>query len=281
MHSSTNPEAAADAALFTDTHAHLSLVEERLGREAVSELLVAYGLAYASQRTADDVSLAPFIVDIGTRPGDLGPRLERFGEFPFIHFAAGLWPGLESFKAPDAALAALARDLDVSRCSALGECGLDYHHMEASASAQIALFEAQAEMAVQRGLPLIVHSRDAFDDTLAVVAKAAERIPVIIHCFGYEAAEAVKFLDCGCALSFAGNLSYRNSEALRAALALVPLDRLLFETDAPYMNPLPRRGKPSTSLDIGRTMELAASLRMVPRETLAAAVQANAFRIFA
>ena len=280
MYSGKDPEAAADTALFTDTHAHLGLVEERLGGEAVSELLAAYGFAYASQRVAADLSLAPFIVDIGTKPGDLAKRQDRFGEFPFIRFTAGLWPGLESLETPDAALAALAGDLDRPRCSALGECGLDYHHMEASASAQIALFEAQADMAAERGLPLIVHSRDAFGDTLAVVAKAAKRFPVIIHCFGYGAAEAVKFLDCGCVLSFAGNLSYRSSEGLRAALALTPLDMLLFETDSPYMNPLPRRGKPSTSLDIGRTMEFAASLRMIPLETLAAAVQANALRIF-
>jgi TatD DNase family protein len=280
MHNATDPEVKAGAALFTDTHAHLSLVEERLGREAVGGLLAAYGLVSASHGPADDAMLRPFIVDIGTRPGDLGPRLERFDEYPFLRFTAGLWPGIESLEAPEAALTALAGDLDRPRCCALGECGLDYHHMEAPAGAQIALFEAQADLAAERELPLIVHSRDAFADTLAVVAKAARRIPVIIHCFGYGAAEAAEFLDSGCTLSFAGNLSYRSSEGLRAALALVPLDRLLFETDSPYMNPLPRRGKPSTSLDIGRTLELAAALRMLPLEDLATAAQANALRIF-
>ncbi len=267
-------------ALYTDTHAHLGLVEERLGRQAVDEMLAAYSLAYASKGSDGKAEKAPFIVDIGTRPGDLGRRLEKFGTFPFLRFTAGLWPGPESLEAPEAALAALSGDLDASRCSALGECGLDYHHMAASASAQIALFEAQADMAMQRELPLIVHSRDAFADTLAVAAAAARRIPVVIHCFGYGAEEAEKFLDAGCSLSFAGNLGYKKSEGLRAALALAPLDRLLFETDSPYMNPLPARGKPSTPLDIVRTMECAASLRKLPPEVLATAAQANAFRIF-
>ncbi|MDP2791255.1 MAG: TatD family hydrolase [Rectinemataceae bacterium] len=267
-------------ALFTDTHAHLSLVEERLGGQAVKGLLEAYRLRYASKGPGDGIERAPFIVDIGTRPGDLRQRLKKFGAFPFLRFSAGLWPGLESLEAPAAALAALASDLDFPQCSALGECGLDYHHMLAPARAQIALFEAQADMALQKDLPLIVHSREAFEDTLAVVTRVAGRIPVVIHCFGYGAGEAAKFLDAGCTISFAGNLSYKNSEGLRASLVLAPLDKILFETDSPYMNPLPSRGKPSTSLDIGRTMECAAALRTMPLEALALAAQANALRIF-
>ncbi len=259
--------------VFTDTHAHLALVEERLGRPAVDAVLGRY--AAAGIATA-----APFIVDIGVNPGDLARRLAGFGGHPFVRFAAGLWPGRESLANPEAALAALAADLASPRCAALGECGLDYHHMEAPERAQIALFEAQAAMAAQAGLPLLVHSREAFADTLAVAGGAAGQIPVVIHCFGYGAREAEAFLERGCHLSFAGNLTYRKSEGLREALAAAPLDRILFETDSPYMNPMPRRGEPSTSLDLGRTMAAAAEIRGLPLEELAAAAQSNALRIF-
>ncbi|MCE1196144.1 TatD family hydrolase [bacterium] len=279
------PQAASPvrSGVFTDTHAHLALVEERLGRVVVEAVLERYaeaGAAAEGGRSGAGAVSAPFIVDIGVNPGDLAPRLAGFGAYPFLRFAAGLWPGRESLGDPEAALAALAADLASPRCAALGECGLDYHHMEASERAQIELFEAQAAMAAQAGLPLLVHSREAFADTLAVAGGVAGKIPVVIHCFGYGAREAAAFLECGCHLSFAGNLTYRKSDGLREALAAAPSDRILFETDSPYMNPMPHRGKPSTSLDLARTMAAAAEIRGVALEELAAAAQANAIRIF-
>ena len=179
------PEEKGAPGVFTDTHAHLALVAERLGRHAAEAMLGRYAAAVPAA--------APFIVDIGVNPGDLAPRLAAFGGYPFVRFAAGLWPGRESLADPEAALAALAAYLASPRCSALGECGLDYHHMEAPERDQIGLFEAQAAMAVSAGLPLLVHSRDAFADTFAVACGAAKKIPVVIHCFGYGAREAAAF----------------------------------------------------------------------------------------
>lgn len=277
------PEAAPEAAgppRYTDTHAHLRYVASRLGERALEALLDAYGLAWAEATPADRRSSAPFILDIGTDPGDLAPRAERLGKYPFLRFAAGLWPGKESLERPAKALALLENDVDSPLCCALGECGLDYHHMEASREEQIRLFEEQAVMAVRKALPLIVHSRKAFEDTLAVVSNYSARIPVVIHCFGYGEKEAEKFLERGCTLSFAGNITYKNSERLVGALRLAPLGKILLETDAPYMNPSPLRGRASTPLDISRTMEFAAASRGVSVEALSAAVQANALRIF-
>lgn len=270
---------------FTDSHAHLSLVESRLGKEVVDALLSTFSSAWTSvggviDADSDALSRAPFIMDIGIRPGDLSPRIDRFGAYPFVRFSAGLWPGGESLDKPREALKSLEKDLGSPRCVALGECGLDYHHMEAPRSEQIALFEAQAAIAVERALPLIVHSREAFEDTLAVVSNVSSRIPVIIHCFSYGASSAKRFIEAGCFLSFAGNITYKNSEELRRALQATPADRLLMETDSPYMNPMPSRGKPSTSLDIGRTIARAALLKEMSDEALAASAQANAFRIF-
>jgi TatD DNase family protein len=268
----------ASQRVFADSHAHLSLVEARLGGEIVSALLSAYSSAWAA--SAGNVGAAPFMVDVGIRPGDLASRVDRFGSYPFVRFSAGLWPGKESLEKPRETLEALGKDVGSARCCALGECGLDYHHMEAPRSEQIGLFEAQVALAVDRGLPLIVHSREAFEDTLAVVSDAASRVPVIIHCFGYGEAQAASFLEKGCMLSFAGNITYKKSEELQRALQATPTDRLLMETDSPYMNPMPYRGKPGTSLDIARTIEYAARLKGMTVENLASAAQANAFRIF-
>jgi TatD DNase family protein len=262
-------------AVHTDSHAHLLHVAERLGGAALEEVLAAYAAACDASRGG------VFILDIGTDPGDLGTRIEKLGKRPFLRFSAGLWPGKAVFDDPSRALSALEADLATGACSALGECGLDYHHMEAEPRVQRALFEAQALMAVESGLPLVVHSRDAFLDTLGVVAEIAGAVPVVIHCFGYGAAEAERFLAAGCLLSFAGNSTYRSSGSIREALVLTPTDRILFETDCPYMNPLPSRGKPSTSLDIGRTIEAAATVMGRDVASLAAAAGDNALRIFA
>jgi len=264
--------------LETDSHAHLSLVEARLGGGAIAALLSAYSSAW--EASSGNAGAAPFIVDVGIRPGDLASRVERFGAYPFVRFSAGLWPGRESLEKPDEALKALKKDIGSARCRALGECGLDYHHMEAPRSEQIELFEAQVALAVDKGLPLIVHSREAFEDTLAVISSAAPLVPVVIHCFGYGEAQAASFLEKGCMLSFAGNITYKKSDELQWALKATPADRLLMETDSPYMNPMPYRGKPGTSLDIGRTIEHAARIKGVTVEDLAFAAQANAFRIF-
>lgn len=264
----------------TDTHAHLSHIAARLGEDALRALAARWHARAATPGGGPPPDGEPFIMDIGVDPGDLSVRAARFGQLGFVRFAAGLWPGAEALNDSSASLDALARDIDSPRCAALGECGLDYHHMQAPAGAQRALFAEQARMAAEAGLPLLVHSRDAAADTLSVLGSLPEKIPVVIHCFGYGPDEARDFLRSGCFLSFAGNLTYPKSEQLREALRAVPSDRLLFETDAPYMNPAPLRGKPSTPADIGRTIAFAAGIFGVDPEALYRIAHRNAARVF-
>ncbi|MDP3179039.1 MAG: TatD family hydrolase, partial [Spirochaetaceae bacterium] len=165
--------------------------------------------------------------------------------------------------------------------AAIGEAGLDYHHDEGPRESQRELFAAQVDLAARLGLPAIVHSREAAEDSLAIVREASRRgTTVVMHCFGYGAAWARAFLDAGCYLSFAGNITYKTAGALREACALVPIDRLLFETDSPYMNPMPLRGRPSSPRDLERTVIAAAELRSQEVDELAQAVAANALRLF-
>lgn len=275
---------------FSDTHAHLSLVAEELGIDALRGVIAEYEAARAG--AAKEGRGGPLLVDPGVDAGDLGPRAALLGEAgalpgdgSFLRLAAGVWPSAAALADPSAAAAALEASVAESAiagrpCAAIGECGLDYHHMEGPRERQMELFEAQLALAGRLGLPLVVHSRDAFDDTLALLAGARLSRPIVVHCFGYGAREARALLDLGCYVSFAGNLTYKKSGALRDACALVPLDRLLLETDAPYMCPEPRRGRPSTPLDVGRTYAAAAAVRGAAVAELSQAVSDNAVAIF-
>jgi TatD DNase family protein len=271
--------------VYTDSHAHLSDVAEGQP-EAFAALMTTYAKAWDVSPEPSDgevsASTRGLIVDVGVEADDFSGRLANIGRHPFLRYSLGVWPGKEALEDPAASLATLAHSLEVAGpdAAALGECGLDYHHEEGSHQAQAKLFEGQISLAVQHRLPLIVHSREAFADTRDILASAGSSIPVIIHCFGYGPAEVEDFLASGYFVSFAGNLTYKKSEALREALALMPAERLLLETDSPYMNPEPRRGKPGSPLDIGRTYEFAARLRGESPEFLAATVLSNAMRLF-
>jgi len=270
------------SAVFTDSHAHLEIVSQRLGKEVLEEVLAAYGRAFGAGAHAEEEPA--IVLDVGTEPGDLEMRRALVRQCAsqrsaqFVKFSAGVWPGLEALADPDCAMSLLERDIERG-VDAVGECGLDYYHMAASPQAQKVLFSAQIELALRHRLPLIVHSREAFEDTHSLVAPAATRIPVIIHCFGYGPEEARAFLESGCFISFAGNMTYPKASRLREALALVPPDRLLLETDAPYMNPVPLRGKASSPLDIARTYALASELLHIDIEELRKRITKNLNRI--
>lgn len=250
---------------FTDSHAHLSYVLERQGRDIFSQIVDAYGQCGSA-----------LILDPGVDPDDFPARKELFKAYPFIKLAAGIWPDGRWMKSPEKALAMLEASARDPQCLAIGECGLDYHWMNGSEEEQEKLFRLQAELAVSLRKPLIVHSRDAFEPTLKIVSDYSEQIPVLIHCFGYDADAADAFIKTGCWVSFAGNLTYRKADALREAIKRAPMERLLLETDSPYMNPEPGRGRPSSPLDIERTYRVAAreigvtvdELRLIVRKNL-------------
>ena len=276
--------------LYTDSHAHLSSVAEELGLPALEALLADY--AVDASRAEGDGRVAPLLLDPGTEPDDLASRitlLDPIARRGFLRLAAGVWPSPESLASPAESLGALEEAIGEARglgieVAAIGEGGLDYHYEEGTEGelvrSQAELFEGQLSLAASLGLPMIVHSREAFADTLSLLSGRRSSAPVIVHCFGYGPGEARALLDLGCFLSFAGNLTYKKSDALRDACALVPADRFLLETDAPYMNPMPRRGKPASPRDVERTYAFAAALRGVALADLAETVSRNARALF-
>ncbi|MDQ2727366.1 MAG: TatD family hydrolase [Actinomycetota bacterium] len=160
----------------------------------------------------------------------------------------GVWAtvGLHPHEA-DAGLDAVVEVLDATgpEVVAVGECGLDYFYDHADRSAQRHMFAAQIALAIERDLALVIHTRDAWTDTFDILAGTGVPPRTVFHCFTGGPDEARRCLDLGAWLSFSGIVSFKTADDVRAAAALCPLDRVLVETDSPYLAPVPHRGQPN------------------------------------
>jgi TatD DNase family protein len=166
------------------------------------------------------------------------------------------------------------------RARAIGETGLDYYRDHAPRADQRRAFEAQLKLAARLGLPVVIHTRAAEDDSFAMLREHAGSLPaVILHCF--SAPERLEeCVEQGYLCSFAGNVTYPKATGLQAAARELPAELLLVETDSPYLAPQPVRGKPNEPANVTHTARFVADLRGVPYEDLAATVDANAERVF-
>lgn len=176
-----------------------------------------------------------------------------------------------------AALAELARD---PRCRAVGETGLDYYRDTAPKDAQLRAFHAQIAIARDVGKPLVIHTREADDDTIATLAAEAAGVTVILHCFSMPR-RLDECLDHGWYVSYAGNVTYPKNEALAATARRAPLERLLVETDAPYLTPQVVRKESNQPANVVHTARFVAELRGIAYEELEAALSATAAKLFA
>jgi TatD DNase family protein len=164
---------------------------------------------------------------------------------------------------------------------AIGECGLDYHYDHSPRATQREVFAAQVGLAARHSLALVVHTREAWDDTIDILGATGAPERTVIHCFTGGPAEARRCLDLGATLSFSGVVTFKNASEVREAAALCPLDRLLVETDSPFLAPVPHRGtlnEPSRVPLVGATI---AQVRGVSAATVAEASTANASALFA
>jgi TatD DNase family protein len=164
----------------------------------------------------------------------------------------------------------------------IGETGLDYYYEHSPRQQQVANFRAHIAAARQTGLPVIVHTRDADDDTIKVLEEemAADPFTGLIHCFTGTQRLADAALALGMSISVSGIATFKKSDALRAVLKSVPLDRLLVETDAPYLAPMPHRGKRNEPAFVAHTAALLSTLKDVSADELARATSGNFFRLF-
>jgi TatD DNase family protein len=197
---------------------------------------------------------------------------------PDIWCSVGVHPH-EAAAEPDADAARLAALARHAKVVGIGETGLDFYYDHSPRERQAELFRAHAAASRETGLPLIVHTRDADPETAAILAE--EKPPAgVIHCFSTGRELAEKALDLGFYISLAGIVTFKNAEGLRAIVRDLPLDRLLVETDAPYLAPVPMRGKANESAFIVHTAALVAELKGVPVSELARRTSDNFFRLF-
>jgi len=252
--------------MWIDTHCHLTYEGLIENQAAVLQRAAAAGVAR--------------YVTIGTHLEDHDRVIKTLRAFPAVfgaigihpHHAAEVEPGFEGFVEH--------RFKTEPKLLAVGECGLDYHYDNSPKLVQKGIFETQLEMARRLKLPAILHVRDAHADALAII-RAFPEVRVVVHCFTGTPAECEAWLDLGAYIGITGIVTYKNAPDVRADAQLVPADRLLVETDAPYLSPDPVRStKPCEPAFVRHTGEFVAQLRGVSSEELARQTTENAGRFF-
>lgn len=218
---------------------------------------------------------------IGTRATDSEAAAALAASEPGVVAAAGIHPNDVGHVVPgewDRIEALVAS----GRVGAVGETGLDWYRDHAPRDLQREWFDRHVDLAMRHALPLVVHTRDSIADVLVVIRSALRKGPLsaILHAFTGTAAEAAEAVDLGCHLGFAGMVTFRSSAALRDVVRGVPADRLLVETDSPFLSPEPLRGKRNEPANVVHTARCVALARGETLEALAAATTANARRLF-
>ena len=218
------------------------------------------------------------IATVGMEERSIERAIEAAHEHEDVVAIVGRHPNMaEGFR--DGDIAAIERAAGDPRVRAIGETGLDYYRDGAPREDQRRAFEAHIELARSLELPLVIHTREAEDDTFDVLGERAGGVTVIMHCFSAPR-RIDECVERGWYCSFAGNVTYPKATDLQAAARAVPDDLLLVETDSPYLAPQPVRGKPNEPANVVSTAEHVAELRGVSYEALEAAVERNAARVF-
>jgi TatD DNase family protein len=242
---------------WTDSHCHLD--DENLPGGAAAALAAARAAGVTR------------FVTVGTDAAHSRAAVELASADPDVWATVGLHPH-DAIQGVDTIVPLLGS----ARVVAVGECGLDYHYDHSPRPVQREAFATQIGLAHERNLPLVIHTRESWDDTFAILASEGVPAETVFHCFTGGAHEARRCLDLGAFLSFSGIVSFKGADDVRAAAALCPLDRLLVETDAPYLAPAPHRGRtnePALLPAVGAALAAATGRDL---ETIAAATEGNA-----
>jgi TatD DNase family protein len=220
-------------------------------------------------------------LNISTRQAEWGAILATAERHADVWASVGVHPH-EADAHPDLGATALVEGAAHPRVVAIGECGLDYYYDNSVRPAQRERFAAHIEAARSTGLPLIVHTRDAEDDTAEMLGAATREggVAGVLHCFTGSADLARKALDFGFFISLSGIVTFKNARDLQDTAKQVPLERLLVETDSPFLAPVPHRGKTCEPAFVADTAAFVAELRGEAPEALAEATTANFFRLF-
>jgi TatD DNase family protein len=262
--------------MLVDSHAHLEGPRFDSDREQV----------LARAREAGLVKI--LAIGSGTGPGTLDCAIRIAEQHDWIYASIGIHPH-EAKLATEADYAELESLTRHARVIGFGEIGLDYYYDHSPRDVQQQVFMRQMELARAAKLPIIIHCRpsdnseNAWEDTLRLIREhwASSGLGGVLHCFTGEQKQANAALDMGFMISFAGNITFPKAENIRAAAASVPEDRMLIETDSPFLAPIPYRGKRNEPAYVAKTAEKIAELRGKSPEEIGAITAQNFFRFFA
>lgn len=253
--------------MIIDSHCHLEyegLVDDRAG--VLSR--------------AREAGIAGFL-NISTRQSEWDAVIATADREPDVWASVGIHPH-EADAHADLGEAALLEATRHPKVIGIGETGLDYYYDKSDRQVQQALFRTHIRVARETGLPLIIHTRDAEDDTATIIEQEMEQgaFPALIHCFTASAPFAQRMLAQGLSISLSGIVTFKNAQALQAVAVELPEDRILVETDAPFLAPIPHRGRTCEPAYTADTLRFVARLREVEPEALAAATTRNFFNLF-
>ena len=253
--------------MYVDSHCHLEMEDFDEDRGQVIEQSLAEGLVY--------------ILTVGTEERYFARVTELVDRYAEVYGACGIHP--HNGTAWDEGIAKrLAAALAHPKVLALGEIGLDFFKNHSPRKDQIAAFEGQLALAADMGLPVIIHSRSAQDESLSILGASAQSLRAggVIHCFSYDLAAAKKLLDMGFYISIPGTITYSKNTALIDVAGYIPSDRILAETDAPFLAPVPYRGKRNLPYFVKITTARLAAVRGTEIEEMAMHIRRNFETLF-
>lgn len=220
------------------------------------------------------------VLNIGASLSGSEETVKLAEQYPFLYGAVGVHPS-EIGELNEESFARLHALCAHEKVVAVGETGLDYHYPEPEAALQKEWFERQLMLARETKLPVIIHSREAAKDTLDLMkALHAEEIGGVVHCFSYGKEMAREYLAMDFYFGIGGVITFQNAKKLKEAVTYIPMEKILLETDSPYLAPEPHRGERNTSLNLPYVVEAIAELKGISREEVEKVTEENARRLF-
>ena len=252
--------------MIFDTHAHYDDDAFDADRDELLKSLPEHGIEA--------------VVNVGASIQTTKNTLELIKKYPFVYGAVGVHPS-ETAELNDHLFDWLGHVAKTPKVVAIGEIGLDYHWDEPEPELQKKWFIRQLNLAREVKLPVIIHSRDAAKDTMDIMKEQdAGSIGGVIHCYSYSLEQAKEYLKMGFYLGIGGVLTFNNAKKLKEVVEYMPLDRIVLETDCPYLAPVPNRGKRNSSLNLPYVVEEISRIKQVPVEEIIAVTNRNAKQMY-
>jgi len=249
-----------------DTHAHYDDEAFDGDRESLLDALPKNGVAR--------------VVNVGSSLTSCGRTALLMSRYDYIYGAIGIHPS-DTGQLNEESFVWLRQQCLLEKCVAVGEIGLDYYWDEPESKIQQKWFRRQLNLAREVKKPVVIHSRDAAKDTVDIMTEErAAELGGVIHCFSYTKETARIFLDMGFFIGIGGVLTFKNAKKLKEAAEYIPLERIVLETDCPYLAPEPNRGKRNSSLNIPYIISALAQIKGVDEETVRAVTWKNAFELY-